>query len=931
MRRFEKGGRFWEVLLEGGTVTTRSGTLTGKPRSSSERFAGAKAALAEIDKRVAKRMAEGGWVEVLPPFQGRVDLTPRVDGIDPVLAARWVRRPGTLAVDADAAAAAVERGLALGRDRLLAGLDDPLADRGAADTVRRILADGPGAVGPAVDDHAVLLALAPEAETADLLVGRFGVVAAVDAVAAGPRYTVVRDLQSARLQLGGPAVAKVRPAVARLRDLLVAATDADHAACEARARGALGRSKWRDLELCTLFPGAEWVDAWVVGAGLTGETLQVCGALSPAAFVKLVRGRKPSRDATPERLLPYLEIVLQRYGLDATPAVRVLAGLLGGEGVALQGRVRTTETVDALLEQLGHAALGSAARAALIATSDLTLATIASRGRPTKAAEELARELVRQPGLVPALLPHLDAAAVRRVTAWGGQEEALPIADDVPAVLGPGPGRPLAPWIRVPSLPPLRTPDGTRAWPGSACVRALEQLSADGDVEVVADALADVCDPKSLDALLAEVLRAWSEHAAPAIYAQSPWKRLVTEEGEDEDGRESQRVRWVRDRKAPETIDRPWILRAVQASGGEACGKALHACILAWGKRSGRYPELVADAVQVLARLPGEGVLVQLGEIARRVPKAKVRVEMQLGQTARDRGANPRHVDELLLPTLGLDPRGRVELDFGPRRFVGAFDPALEPVLTGPDGRQLRTLPKASHADDAAKAKAAHDVWRDLKQQVRSLRTTLLARLEDALRTQRPWTRDVFDRQLARHPLARSPVGALIWAAGDRRFRVDESGDPVDIDDQPIAIDGPVRLVHPVELPADERDAWKRVLVDYKLVQPFPQLDREVLGHAPIAAARGKEVARGRLFALRNRGWTWKYASGEGGPRLAALVLELQGVRVTVTAEEPVEVKGDETLTIAHVALFAGTWDAIPPVVLAEVARDLSRAVAEGE
>ncbi|MEQ1503069.1 MAG: DUF4132 domain-containing protein [Myxococcota bacterium] len=921
MRRFERDGRFWEVLLDGAAVTTRSGTLAGKPRSNSERFASPKLALAEMDKRVAKRMSEGGWVEVLPPFQGTVDLADRVVGVDPDKAARWVRRPGALAVD-PGAAAAVERGLALARDKLLAGLSDEEAH---AAVVRRVLDHGPGAIGPSLDEHAVLLALAPEPECADLLVGRFGIGAAVAAVATGPRFTIERELTRATLREGDGKQLRVRPAVGRLRDLLLLAPDPDWASAETVARAALGGSRGRDLELVTLFPGTDWVDAWLVAAGLTADTLQVCGAASPAAFAALVQSRRPSRDTAPERLVPYLEVLLQRYGLGAAPAVEALAAGLGAEGISLRARLRTPQTVDALLALVDHPALGSPARAALIAMSDRTLATLAARGRLSGIGDELAQELARQPGLVPALLPHLAPRAAARVSAWLGDEPALPVTDDLPAVFAPGPGSPLAPWIRLPSLPTLRTPDGSQAYPASACVRALEQLSAGEEVEAVASEVGAACDPASFDALLAEVLRGWSEHGAPALYGTSPWKVRVEEELDD-DGYEHRRSRWIRDRKAPESIDRPWILRAVQVGGAEACGKALRDCILDWGKRGARYPELLADALDVLRILPGEGVLVHLGELARRVPRARVRVETHLGQVARRRGADPRHVDELLLPTLGLDDRGRVGLDYGPRTFVGTFDPALEPVLLGVDGRPIRALPKPSASDDPTKARQAQSAWSALKKQVRSVRTTLLGRLEDGLRTQRTWTPDAFARHLARHPLARHPVSALVWTCGDARFRVDESGEPVDVQDQPVPLVGDLRLAHPVDLPDAERDAWKRVFVDYQLVQPFPQLDREQPGYAAIAAARGATIPRGRLFALRNRGWVWRFAGGEGGPALAAVALELQGVRVTVTAVDPCDVKADEGLVVGRVEV-AGSWDAVPRVVLAEVARDLQRAI----
>ncbi len=281
----------------------------------------------------------------------------------------------------------------------------------------------------------------------------------------------------------------------------------------------------------TLFPATPWGDAWLIARGVDADTLQVSSAASPAAFAQLVGLRSRTRQTSAERLLPFLEIVMQRHGVDAEPAVRALADAMGPEGVALIARVRTPETVRHLLDQL-DGALAGPARAALIGMSDLTLATLARAGRLKKAAAELAEELVKPPGLVAALLPHLDPAAAKVVRRWAGEDEALPVTDDVPPALSAGTGRPLEPWIRLPSLPALRTPDGSHAYPPAACAHAIERMSDDEAVEAAADALLDVCDPASLDALLAELLLAWSDGPAHGIYGTSPWRLLR----EDYDG-----------------------------------------------------------------------------------------------------------------------------------------------------------------------------------------------------------------------------------------------------------------------------------------------------------------------------------------------------------------------------------------------------------
>lgn len=923
MRRFEKEGRFWEISLEGQSVSTRSGTLTGRPRTSSKRYGSAKAALDEIDKRIAKRLAESGWIEVLPPFVGPVDLSPRIEGLDPVQVARRARAPGTGQVDGRAAAAAVTKRMRQSLERFVRGLvaGPPLPEPDAHHAVIRILERGPAWITGSLVQRSVLLAMAPDAETAELLVARFGIRAAVQAVAEGPRFRVVRDLRTAHLEPGEPSRASIRPAVARLRDLLQRSTDEEHAACEAMAMRALQHSEARDLELVSLFPAADWVDAYLLGKGLTADTLPVSSCAGPETFAELVRTRKRARSTSPDRLQAALEVVMQRHTDAAAPAVFALATALGASGVPLMARVRHPETVDRLVAML-DGELAPAARSALVAMSDLTLATLASRPVKAKAAE-IARELVQQPGLVSELLPHLDEAAAKRLRSWVGDHEERPVADEVPAVLLREGASPLKPWIALPTMPRLRTPDGSHDYPPIALANALRQLSEhtapleDDAPDVgaeVAQALLDVCDPASLDEVLAATLTAWSQHEADAIYGESPWKQIQPEEGPP---------RWVRKRNAPETLPLPWVLRAVQLLGASASSGALFRCILSWSRKSARYPELLSDAVDVMCGLPGDDTLVHLGSLARRVTKAKVRIEMHLKRVAKQRGLDVQMLDEVLLPTLGLDERGRVPLHFGPRTFSGGFDTSLEPVLLDPDGTPRKSLPKAAASDDKALAKAAHATWRDLKKQVRTLRTTMMGRLEGALRQQRRWKGEHFLRYLAHHPLARHPVSALVWRTGKKTFRIDEAGKPVDVEDEPVELSKPVRLVHPIHLSATLEEAWREVLADYELIQPFEQLARHTYRTGGLSDLRGQKIPRGRLFALRNAGWVFRSADGA----LQSLTLSLQGLVVTLTPAMPVDLKHDEEMIVSGIRPFTGEWSDAPPVVVSEVARDLRRAI----
>ena len=303
--------------------------------------------------------------------------------------------------------------------------------------------------------------------------------------------------------------------------------------------------------------------------------------------------------------------------------------------------------------------------------------------------------------------------------------------------------------------------------------------------------------------------------------------------------------------------------------------------------------------------------------------------------TWRVRAAEVAHfsgdLDEVLLPSLGLDARASRSLDYGSRTFTVGFDNALEPIVTDANQKRLKSLPRANKSDDKGKVKSARQEWTELKKQVRTLRTTLIARLVKALRTQRAIPSRHFERYLMGHPLAGHAVAGLIWSSGGRCFRV-EAGRPVDLTDAEVPLVDTVRLVHPVELPDEDRAVWKAALTDRGIIQPFPQLDRNVYGREALTGLHNEYIERGDLHALRSRGWQWHSSAEIEGqqypqPMIFALTLALQGATVRVSALHPVEAVGTEGFSIGTVGLAEGRFEDLSAIVISEVGRDLRHAI----
>jgi hypothetical protein len=134
----------------------------------------------------------------------------------------------------------------------------------------------------------------------------------------------------------------------------------------------------------------------------------------------------------------------------------------------------------------------------------------------------------------------------------------------------------------------------------------------------------------------------------------------------------------------------------------------------------------------------------------------------------------------------------------------------------------------------------------------------------------RRWAPATFRRVLVDHPLLVHLVRRLLFAAYDaggerlHLFRVAEDRTYAGVADAALGLEGAaaVGLPHAIDLPADALSAWGTLFADYQLLQPFPQIGREVFtvtdaerSASEIKRYEGVEVETVKLFSLEHRGW----------------------------------------------------------------------------
>ncbi len=300
-------------------------------------------------------------------------------------------------------------------------------------------------------------------------------------------------------------------------------------------------------------------------------------------------------------------------------------------------------------------------------------------------------------------------------------------------------------------------------------------------------------------------------------------------------------------------------------------------------------------------------------------------------------------LDDCLVPTLGLDPHGKIAVDFGPRKFTITLDATLTLHVTDEIGATLPKLPEPKKTDDAAKANEAKALVKALGRDARILVERITKRMTAALVTEKRWEVPAFWSLLAGHPVVGRFVRGLVWMAFDERdapiasFRLSEDDSTSDARDRPIALaqHHGVRILHPAMVDAETSHAWGRVLADYEVIQPLPQLawpvirlTKEELAKTRLERVRGRRVSS---LVLGERGWAigprnaqQESSTYEKEFRGVRLVLDHPPAKLRYRQELHVEsMRAQKVETIDDASL---AWSEVSPVVTSEALNDLDAA-----
>jgi hypothetical protein len=382
-----------------------------------------------------------------------------------------------------------------------------------------------------------------------------------------------------------------------------------------------------------------------------------------------------------------------------------------------------------------------------------------------------------------------------------------------------------------------------------------------------------------------------------------------------------------------------WALDTLGLAGDDETVRRLTPLIMEWPGQN-QHTRAVTG-LRILARIGTDLALLHINRIAGKSRFSGLRsaAEREIAHLAATRGLTAEQLADRLAPDLGLDGDGSLTLDYGPRRFVVGFDQELQPFVMDSSGKHLKSLPKPGASDDPERATAAHQRFTALKKDVRTIAADQIRRLERAMVTGRRWPEDEFRRFFAGHPLLRHPARRLLWGRYDVKgvltggFRIAEDGTFADMQDRVTTLtDGEsIGVVHPIHL-GQTLPRWSEVFADYGILQPFPQLGREIATLTAQEAAgvvltrfQGRRVPSRAVLGLESRGWrrgTMRDSRTQTSvhPPLAdAWELELDpGIVHGAVDRDP-----EQTLGPVRLHSQVSTLGDLDPIALSELIRDL--------
>lgn len=187
------------------------------------------------------------------------------------------------------------------------------------------------------------------------------------------------------------------------------------------------------------------------------------------------------------------------------------------------------------------------------------------------------------------------------------------------------------------------------------------------------------------------------------------------------------------------------------------------------------------------------------------------------------------------IATAGLNDAGELSLDYGQRIFTATLDDTFKWVLKNSDGKEIKSLPDARKDEDETLVKEVKKRFSNCKKELKQLLTMQIARLYEAMCTQRRWSIVDWKKYLQAHPIMNQLIQRLIWLEIDSQgnvitsFRPTEDGSLINAEDDEIELNDTnyIILAHCALLAESGYQQWQTHFKDYKVKPLFAQFTHQ--------------------------------------------------------------------------------------------------------
>ena len=208
----------------------------------------------------------------------------------------------------------------------------------------------------------------------------------------------------------------------------------------------------------------------------------------------------------------------------------------------------------------------------------------------------------------------------------------------------------------------------------------------------------------------------------------------------------------------------------------------------------------------------------------------------ELDKYARMRGMSVDELRDRYLSDLGLDMNGRKSYDLGNMSVGIRMNPDFSFTVELPDGKTAKSLPKKGA--DPEKYDAANKDFAQIKKDSRKIWKNRADLLLGDFITGKARTAEYWKSAYGGNPILHGVACLLVWEQGGKTFRRTDDG-LVTADGSAYELtDEPVRVAHPIEMEAEDLEAWRKHFTSRGLKQPFAQIWERVYKPEEIAQDR---------------------------------------------------------------------------------------------